>query len=173
MFPLFATSSKDQHFRVCTERNLSGWSLSVLPVKSSETQRLSKCFDLLATSASSLRACLLSLRWTGGEYILCPLKPITWSSWFHNWTQTSRCSASSQSCLCRLSWSLWSLQPGERYQWNTRLEERQRYTDASTICFPYARFYPAYQPYEIQYLHTRWCTCGVSKNISLSSTVIL
>ena len=41
-----------------------------------------------------------------------PVESITGSSWFHSWTQTSHCSASSQSCLCRLSWSLWSLPPG-------------------------------------------------------------
>ena len=39
---------------------------------------------------------------------------IIWSSCSRNWRQTSHCSASSRSCLCRLSWSLWSHQPGNR-----------------------------------------------------------
>lgn len=39
---------------------------------------------------------------------------IIWSSCSQNWRQTSHCSASSQSCWCRLSWSLWSHQPGNK-----------------------------------------------------------
>lgn len=96
--PTFATSSKDiNFFFVPIESNLPGWcDLFLLP-----------SLHLL-----SMSACYPPARCTVAEYILCPVKSITWSSWFHNWTQTSHCSASSRSCLCMLSWSLWSLQPG-------------------------------------------------------------
>lgn len=46
--------------------------------------------------------------------IWCPETSVIWSSCSRSWRQTSHCSASSRSCLCRLSWSLWSRQPGNK-----------------------------------------------------------
>lgn len=53
------------------------------------------------------------------HHIWCPAVSIIWSSCSQNWRQTSHCSASSRSCLCRLSWSLWSQQPGNKHMKQT------------------------------------------------------
>ena len=90
-------------FCVSIERNLSRWGLSA-------TKLVKVSVEVICSSCHlwvfSLHSCL-------GSGVLCPVLSITWSSCYHSWTLTSHCTVSSRSCLCRLSWSLWSLQPGD------------------------------------------------------------
>lgn len=91
---------------------------------------------------------------------------ITWSMRCRCWWRTWRCSASWRSCWCRPSWSLWSHPPSSAHK-----DKRVKYS-VIHVLFMARDSVATVKLYRTETPEPR-LTWGVSKNISLSSTVIL